>query len=199
MRMSFRVTYLVLSLFILSFGKSDGPVEKFQQWYASHHDQLVISHEVGELNYSLRFLPKELNITREALKLKAATKKDLKALSKKYDGLYEFSFKVQSAHIQDILAALSVDEQDYNDRLFYLLDQIGNDFTLVTELGELKPLRCSFENNYGAAPFITLHLVFEHLSKNKLKQLAYVDQFFGCGNLVFELSEIEQLNIPKIK
>ena len=197
--MKTRLTYLVLGLLVVSWTSAGQSYEKFQEWYSVNKNSLELSQDVNELSYSIRFMPKELTILREVRGKKDLSRAELNKLNEKYDGFYEFSFKVQSLEVQDILASISDGEEDYNSRLFYLIESIGQDFTLVTRLGELKPLRCSFENNYGTAPFITFHLVFEHAPKNIMQQLAYNDQFFGCGNLMFELEEIEQLNIPKIK
>lgn len=179
-------------------GGSD-PVELFRQWYQENSVKLIIQQDVAPFTYSLRYQPVELNVLKALSGSEKVSQQDIKSLYEKNEGKIEFAFKVESKRIQDILAHLSGSEQEYNDRLFYLLDYIIQDFTLVTDQGEFKPLRCSFENTYGAAPTIVLHLVFEFDKKSSLKQLAYSDQFFGCGGLIFDLTEIQQLNIPKIK
>ncbi len=171
----------------------------FFDWYKSNSEELSYSKEVSEFTYAVEYIPVELNVLKELKNKNEYSKKEIKVLYNKYKGVWEFNFKISTNKFRDLLAAISIDQNEYNDRLFYLIDQIGNDFTLVTKTGELKPLKCSFENNYGSAPFITLHLVFDFKTGNEFKQFVYLDSFFGCGNLVYDISTINKLNIPQIK
>ena len=174
-------------------------MEKFKDWYGTNSSFLQLSQELNGFEVSVRYLPEELNVIREISKKSDVSKQEIKELYKKYSGTYEFSFKVSRSGVQDLLTHLSIDNSDYENRLFYLIESIGSDFTLVTTNGDLKPVNCHFENNYGNAPFLTFHLSFEKLPGENLKNFVYQDQTFGLETAVFDLEQIEKLTIPKIK
>lgn len=194
-------TFLFLCgwLLISSFGKPEVHINKFRNWYAENKSELVTSANNEAYHFEAAYIPKELKVLRELRNMDKVNKKELKALNKKYDGNVEFRFKIRRDGVRDLLKYHSQDEAMYQQLQFYLIESIFNDFTLVSSEDErLKPLHCSFENNYGAAPFISLHLVFDH-PKGKWKELNYQDHLFGNGAIEMNLQNIEQLKIPKIK
>lgn len=179
--------------------KSEKATEKFQEWFSKNASLLIVSEVQADYSCELRYLPTELKVFKEVSEKGDIKRSEIKEIYSRFEGTYEFSFRVSKKGVTDVLTHLSDGQEDYTNRLFYLLENITQDFTLVTENGELKPLDCHFENNYGAAPFLTFHLVFERDEKNKLKYLVYQDQFFGLESIIYDLNPIQNLTIPKIK
>lgn len=200
--MKLYVAIIVLSSLLLMAGTTpENCYRNFQDWYRVNSDSLITNVQQGEYTFSLRYMPKELNVIREIKDQEEVTKNELKILNDRYDQYLEFAFKITSTNSDNILMNISKDETDYNDKLFYLLESIGEDFFLINGNKELKSLRCSFENSYGASPFITMHLVFskEETDSSKENKLIFIDQLFTGEMIEFELKDITELEIPKIK
>jgi hypothetical protein len=197
---------LITILFLLccSFTTDKTPescYRSFREWYAGHHEQLLLRQDSGELAFELRYLPNEVTICQQILNDKKVSSKRLKALYAAHDVYEEYSFKIISTDSKDLLISQSVDKADYQNKQFYLIESVQQDFSLVRDSDTLKPIRCGFENNYGAAPFVTLHLVFEKAPKGKAAhtELIYTDQLFTAKTVQFDCTNMMNLQIPKIK
>ncbi len=163
--------------------------------------QLDVSNSKNELLFEARFLPNELAVFQEIYNQSNVSRKQLKELYKRLDTYEVYTVKVSKSGEKDILIALSEDKADYQNKQFYLIESIQTDFALVRDGDTLSPINCQFENNYGAAPFVTLHLTFEKATTKKInsRTLLYNDQLFGSGLIAFDYSFIKNLQIPKIK
>lgn len=193
------IAYSLLLLVFSSAMPSEKATEKFKKWYSKNASALVLKESDGDYSCNLRYIPSELKVFKELYNEPTIKRSRIKELYSKFGSNYEFSFKVSKKNVSDLLTHISDGHEDYTNRLFYLVEQIIQDFTLVTKEGELKPLDCHFENNYGAAPFLTFHLTFDKEVDNELEHLVYQDHFFGLGSIIYELNSIENLTIPKIK
>lgn len=193
------ITYCLLLVVLSSGMPSEKATRKFTTWYSENASSLMLSEIEDDYTCTIRYIPTELNVLRAVSSETEVKRSEIKELYEKYEGSYEFTFKVRKKSVSDLLTHVSGGQEDYTNRQFYLLESIGQDFTLVTKQGELKPLDCHFENNYGAAPFLTFHLVFDRAEDNELQHFIYQDQFFGLGSLIYDLNTIENLTIPKIK
>lgn len=190
--------YIALFVSLASLVRPIDNGQEFKNWYAKNSKSLSVDKKTENFTFSTRFIPRELKVLREVSKNEISTKQARQKL--KSEELIEFSFYLKSNEgIRNLLQAVSSDKEDYNDRLFYLLEDIINDFELEYSSRFVKPLRCSFENDYGVTPFIKLHLVFEKKKGDKLKRLLYDDKFLNQGVFEFNLEYLEKLNIPKIK
>ncbi len=191
---------LLLSFGLLSLTSSDKRSSKFRSWYADNHRSLEVDLSSGGVNWTLTYLPKEVKVLRNLNGKNDLTTKELRDLNKKFGAYTEFSFKIELEGVRDVLLHIAEDQQDFERLTFYMIEQIQKDFALIREKDEIEPLRCSYENNYGAAPFIKLHLVFEKSTKeNKMKQLVFFDQLTNQGAQVFDVAHLTELKIPKIK
>lgn len=193
------LTYCLLFVMFAAAMPSDKATKKFKEWYSQNASSLIITEKEGEYTCNLRYIPTELKVLKEVSSETEIKRSKLKEVYSKFEGNYEFSFKVSKKKVTDLLTHVSDGREDYTNRLFYLVESISQDFTLVTKQGELKPIDCHFENNYGSAPFLNFHVVFERDKENKLQHFIYQDQFFGLGSLIYDLNTIENLTIPKIK
>lgn len=191
--------YISTCLMLLSFSEPESHYGKFKEWYAKNAHLLTQVKNVDSQKYELRFLPKEVKIVRDIASKKDVDKKNLKALNEKYDAFYEFNFKISIEGVQDILVSIAENESEYNGLLFFLLEDIIRDFTLVSSEGVKQPLQCIYENNYGAAPYLSFHLVFEKQQGESLERFIYNDVLLSGGELEFDLNPINELKIPKIK
>lgn len=190
--------YIGLCVLLMSLVNRKDNGQNFKDWYAENGKSLVVENQTEHFTFSTRFIPKELKILKE-LSQREISKKEIRTKLKNEE-LIEFGFYLKSNEgVRNLLQAVSSDKEDYNDRLFYLLEDIINDFELEYSSRVVKPLRCSFENDYGVTPYIKLHLVFEKKKGDKLKRLLYDDNFLDQGVFEFKLEHLEKLNIPKIK
>jgi hypothetical protein len=185
---------------------SDSPPEKryraFKEWYGAHHEQLLFTQTAGDLAFELRYLPNEVTICQQLLQQKTVSKKQLKGLYEQYDTYDAYSFKILSPDGSDLLISQSADKAEYQEKQFYLIESVREDFRLIRDNDTLRPIHCTFENNYGTAPFVLLHLVFEKAPKGSRAerlQLLYTDQLFTSDTLVFDCRSLLHLQIPKIK
>lgn len=195
------LTFALIVVLCFSFRKEPSKAMKaFREWYTDHADTLHQQVEADHLSYQIDYLPKELTVVREIMNLPKVSSSLLEELNSKYDAVEEYSFRITTSKGRDLLLTESEDKEDYQRKLFYLIENIQFDFALVQDQDTLYPLRCDFENNYGNAPSIKLHLVFDKTKKGgKQKELYYLDQLFGNGMIRYDLTHITNLNIPKIK
>jgi hypothetical protein len=175
----------------------------FREWYTAHHSELLLKADRPDfgLAFELRYLPGEVAICEQILNTEKVSGKQLKSLYETYGVYDEYSFKIISTDSKDLLVAQSEDKAEYQEKQFYLIESVQQDFSLVRDNDTLKPIRCGFENNYGTAPFVTLHLVFEKAKEQKPKhtELIYNDQLFTSETVRFDCTSIMNLQIPKIK
>jgi hypothetical protein len=174
---------------------------RFKTWYEANHARLRQKQDVAALTYQLTYSPTELAVLREIKDRPSVSNKELRALYADYTGQLDFNFRIETREAADFLLSQSVDQADYNDKIYYLISNIQDDFRLVQGTDTLAPFQCKFENNYGTAPFVTLHLLFENPDRKfpAHATLIYRDSLFGAGNLFFDLQATSQLHIPKIK
>jgi|GEM_PF-2592694 len=174
---------------------------RFKTWYQAHHEELRTQQTAGGLVFSLTFQPAEVSVLREISDRVQISRKELRALYAPYADNLQFNFRIENPAARDFLLSQSVDEADYTDKLYYLIGNIQQDFSIVHAQDTLRPLSCHFENNYGTAPFILLHLVFPRPSDalSAPTQLLYADHLFGADTLLFDLQPFSRLPIPKIK
>jgi hypothetical protein len=193
---------LIICCSFISDRSPESCYRAFREWYRAHHQELLLKAErpASGLAFELRYLPGEIAICQQILNNPAVSGKQLKALYETHAAYDEYSFKIISTDSKDLLIAQSADKQDYQDKQFYLTESIQQDFFLVRDIDTLKPIRCGFENNYGTAPFVTLHLVFEKATdRPNHTELIYNDQLFTAETVRFDCTAIMNLEIPKIK
>lgn len=196
--------YLIIIVLLCSFVSDKSPdacYRSFKEWYTLNHTQLVQTRDTNDLRFEARFIPNEIMICQEILKKEQVSGKEIKALYKTYGAYEEYSFRMESLTSRDLLIEWSEDKADFQNKQFYLIEAVQQDFRLVRDNDTLAPLSCQFENNYGTAPFITLHLTFEKAPKGKTakRQLIYWDHLFQSNIHVFDFTHLSNLQIPKIK
>jgi len=197
-----RLTAFIFLLCSFALDKSpEKCYRSFQQWYQGHQEQLVVQQDTNSLLFEARYLPNEVTICQQIFKSEGVTKRQLKTLYETYDTYEEYSFKIQSLTSRDLLIDQSEDKADYQNKQFYLIESVQQDFVLLRDNDTLHPLSCQFENNYGTAPYIMLHLTFEKPPKGQrtTSQLIYNDQLFGSDQHTFDFTHLMNLQIPKIK
>ncbi len=198
------INYLILlTVPCLSFlSRDDGQepsIGAFKEWYLQHKDSLVFKTDFEELNYQLRYNPRELRLMNAIVKKEVVGKKEIASWYKDNSGMEEFSFKI-SCPKNDILAQYSEDKEEYNKKLFYFIESASFDFLLVRKLDTIAPRHYQFENHYSTVPFITLYLAFDKSTKNNpVRELIFSDQAFSGSIIPLDITRLNNLNIPKIK
>lgn len=173
---------------------------KFKEWYTEHHEELDLKVAQEELLFESRYLPNEVSICAELLQAEKATSSQIKDLYKRLDAYETYTIKISQPGEKELLLAQAEDKTDYQNKQFYLIENVRFDFALVRDNDTVMPLNCQFENNYGATPYVALHLTFDKPKKKITKRhLIYSDQLFGKGLIVFDYSFLSNLQIPKIK
>lgn len=193
------VVFIVFGFILLSIQRDSSPFEKFREWYKENGSNLAQKKKVEDYSFELKYIPKEIKVIRELGSDLNLSSKAIQQAYTKYDLYYEFTFSMQHDSVANILMHVANNAEEYNSYLFYLLEEIQQDFSLHKNSGTFKPLRCSFENNYGVTPFLKFHLVFEKEQGDQLLELVYNDLFVGSGEIRFDISSIDDLKIPKIK
>lgn len=176
-------------------------LDEFTAWYKENGTSLVTNRSKATIDYQLTYIPNEFSIIEEIKDREKITSKELKELSLQYQGIEEYTLKISTAGVRDFLLSQSIDKQDYNDKLYYLIGNISSDFRMVNDQDSLTPLRCDFENNYGTAPFITLRLVFDKPKTNKEltnKKIIFNDVLFSNDTIQYNLSHLIKLTIPQL-
>lgn len=194
--------FLVLLSFSFSSEKKNEKCYKsFQNWYQKNNDQLKQSYSKDDLTFEMSYLPNELTIFQQLYIKKDFSKEQIKSLYSKYNSYDEFRLKISTQDSRDLILSKSSDKEEYQEIQFYLIESIQQDFYMICNKDTLRPVQCQFENNYGTAPFITLHLAFEKAPKTKTNKLEihYSDQLFQSDNIVFDFTHLKNLKIPKIK
>lgn len=191
-------------VFLMAFVLHKPPAKcygPFRDWYLQHHSELTVSSENAGIISNMRYLPNEVTICQELLTMDNVSSKKIRELYRRYDAYEEYTLTLSEPYSNDFLLGQSEDREDYQQKQFYLIESVGNDFVLIRDSDTLRPQSCHFENNYGTAPILTVHLTFpkaESTPKNTWK-LLYDDQLFGLGLTEFSYNHLTHIRIPKIK
>lgn len=176
-------------------------LDEFSAWYKTNGKTLTTSRSKNMIDYQLTYLPMEFSILEEIKDKEKVSSKELKELEKMFGGTEEYSLKISTKGASDFLLSQSIDRQDYDDKLYYLIGNMVQDFKMVNNQDSIAPLRCEFENNYGTAPFITLHLVFDKPKIDKeinSKKIIYTDLLFANDTIEYNLNHLIKLTIPQL-
>lgn len=200
----FRILFFItVVLMLVSFQSKQVSklFDNYREWYASNGSKLIVDRTKNKIDYRLNYIPAEVSILGDLNDKEKVSKKELNLLKEKY-GLYEeYTLKISTPNARNFLLSQSIDKNDLTSKQYYLMGEVINDFVLVNGSDSLIPLRCDFEDNFGAAPFINLHLVFSKQKSDKAittKKLIYYDALFAEDSIVYNLDQLTQLKVPKI-
>ncbi len=177
-------------------------VNEFYDWNSKNSSKLNIQKTKNNINYNLTYLPYEFAVVDEIKELKKIDKNKLTDIIENYKKVEEYRMKISIDGVKDFLMSQSSSKQEYNDKLYYIISNLTNDFVMVNDSDTIRPLKCNFENNYGIASFITYHLVFPRkldLKDIKQKKIIYYDYVFTNDSIEYNVNQLLSLSLPKLK
>lgn len=192
---------IVLLLFSFRMKPVSKMLDKYREWYSTNGTKLSVNREKKEINYQLNYIPSEVSVLGELKEVEKISKKELLEITKRYDAYEEYTIKISSSNARNFLLSQSYDKEDLTNKQYYLMSEVVKDFILINGTDSLTPLRCDFDNNFGAAPYLSLHLVFNRQKPDhpiKKKRLIYKDYLFAEDSIEYNLDHLTQLTVPKI-
>lgn len=169
-------------------------------WTEQEESGLVNTKTIGDVIYTVYYLPKESLALREAGE--GASEEEWKAAVEKKGDMqyYKLVYRVATGN-QDILKHNLSGEAEYFSRTNYLA--FGVDKDVYVQCGsERLPCRLhQFAPRYGIAPEAEVVFAFDDNDKEykQNRTLVVEDQLFGGGILQFEFNADDLKNIPTIQ
>lgn len=195
-----RLVVLTALLALVAFRSKPVQViaDRYKEWYVANGEKLKLKRTKGEITYTLTYLPAEMAALSEIKEKERISKKEAQKILESYSSTEEYNLKLSKEQVKNFLISESIDKEEYTEKQYYLISEVGHDILLINDQDTLLPMRCSFEDNYGAAPYLNLHVVFKRGKTPKQKKLIYYDVLFAEDSISYDLTHLTQLTVPKL-
>ena len=172
----------------------------YVDWTEQKETGLVNTKTIGDVIYTVYYLPKESLALRDAGE--GASEDEWKSeMEKKGDmQYYKLVYRLASGN-QDILKHNLTDEAEYFSRSNYLAFGVNNDVYVQCGRERLPCRLHQFTPGYGITPQAEVVFAFDDNDKEytQNRTLVVEDQLFGGGILQFEFNAEDLKNIPTIQ
>lgn len=166
----------------------------YLNWYASDSFVWKTSDTVGNLIYSIRFLPREVDLARSAV----SDNPDIPSLRKTYsEKTNTKTFMLEFKSLQWNTDMFSYSDYSKSDMITYLSSSIKGDLKGLTVKGDsLDCLSIIYEP--GLSSRIRLLFTLDS-STDGLKEILFTDRLFSGKPHIFSFVPITHKSIPSLK
>jgi hypothetical protein len=170
------------------------------RWVENEENGLIVTREVGEIIYKLKFQPIDYKLAKDLIDLdKKIDPGEMKR--KKYGGLEYYTLGMTTTKNMDVLHVNNFSELDYSMKQEYFNTVAENDIELVVESDTFPCAIYQFEQTYGLSKYNNILMAFETSDTTFLsdRQLVFNDQLLGTGIIKFNLKSNNIKNTPNLK
>lgn len=176
----------------LAFTGSSGlSPEEYKVWYSGHKKELSTSRRVGDINYTVSYIPSEVFVLRDM----DSGERSFKELTDSYQGMeyYVFSFQ-DTLGRSNPFSEKRLDKVDEATQMYMSFD-MQKQFWLVSGKDTLPCIQYHYERTIGLSPEFKFMCAFSsRLSKSVNRSLIYQDVLFKHGTVKLTM-EAEKLNL----
>jgi hypothetical protein len=189
---------------ISSCSKKQASPQEYMNYINSKENGLLKSIDIGDYLIEVQYRPVEYTALQE-IGVDQATKETLNELVQQHKGEHCVLFRIGSKDKKtDALAIGITDQQQYNDRISYLISQINKDIYLVDGKDTIPCSMHHFERSYHLTHYHTILFTFdkpEGRSKEEEgdKTIVYNDNLLGIGKMNIRIDEKDIQHIPTIQ
>lgn len=187
---------LIVSAFIICFLSScqrqKVSTDSYLEYVNNPSNGLLETIDIGDLTFIAQYrtnLHDVLSFNSRSFKSQV----ELDSMLNEKKGTRTFTFSIKSnIKGEDVLAKDLMNQQQYEQRIQYLIGAIQNDFFLIQGKDTIPCIMHHFERTYHLSESQKLMLVFELPEKSvgdSECKLMYKDKVFGVGNIVFTFSQ----------
>jgi hypothetical protein len=200
MRTIISISMLMIALISCADKPEVVAASEYVGWTEQEENGLVNAKTIGDVTYTVYYLPKESLALREVGE--GASEEELKAALEKKGNMqyYKLIYRLASGN-QDILKYNLTEEAEYFSRSNYLA--FGVDKDVYVQCGQERlPCRLhEFAPSYGIKPQAEVVFAFDDndIECTQNRTLVVEDQLFGGGILQFEFRAEDLKNIPTIQ
>lgn len=198
-------TIIVLSVLVLQACNSKVLTDsEFVAYIDDTENGFVQEREFKDVKYSLKLEPAEYKAIKE-LKMTHTkmTKLSFDSILKGYDGLYYFTFKIESikSATESPIKSLAKSENDLARINQYSLSMLQHDFYLESGNSKEDCILFHVEDDHHISNYHIISLAFDVNKLDKNKDFAFVfnDPFFNSGLLKFNISKEMITKLPTLK
>lgn len=167
--------------------------EEYLKWYSSQDFRWKASDTLQEIQYAVRFIPKEIELA-QCISTKCKENKELKKELKEKNNYWSFMLELKSSS-PDIFKLGKT--YSSNEMLTYLNAQVKQDIKGITLKGDTIDCVSSIYEPL-LSDRIRLLIAFES-SNDGLEQILFQDKLFSNTKLKFNFLTFTNKSIPKLK
>jgi hypothetical protein len=193
--------FMVCATLLISCSKKAVDADAYVQYINTPENGLLKKVDAGDFKIEVQLRPAEYMALQE-LGIDMATKEKLDSMMNGNNQEF-FLLRIGSnGNKQDALINGISTEQEYFERIGYLISNIDKDVYLVDGTDTLRCAMHHFERSYHLASYHNVLLVFDGLKQHGGKRqdqfLVYDDKLLGIGKLNIRFDQKSINNIPNI-
>lgn len=209
MRVNLWINLLLALLFLQGCSDSISSLEEYNVWVNNPDNGLVKERNINGLSISLKYLPVDRQVYRDASSLELS-KNDYDSIRSQYENTLTFLMSIDidesTKTTGDIMYYNVQNKQEFIEKALTLNFDMGNYVTISTDDGSTyAPVLSNMENVYSMSTGRKFMFVFVPTEKNdkKLKTseeliFTYDDNEFDLGKVNFKFDRETLDNIPKL-
>jgi hypothetical protein len=174
---------------------------KYVSWVENEKNGLKAKKEIGDFVYTLQYKPLPYIALMEKRDPQVKTEYVQKRV-KELRGMQYYTLTITSKDKKEVLASHIDSENEYYDRLQYLVDGAQDDISLI-EAGDTLPCRLyHFERDYGITPNAKILLGFEEATGEKAKEdrtIYFNERILGSGRMFLAINASSISKLPQLK
>lgn len=195
---------LLSILLLTSCGREILAPKEYVNFIRSEKSGLLVSKTIDGFEFSLLYKPCEyiaLMQDKDESMSKAALDEKIKPM----EGMQYYTFTIKTESGQELMREGINAENEYYERLDYIVSYMQNDLTLIDGKDTLPCTLFHYERNYNVAPQNNFVLGFEKpkaaagANAATDKTLVFNDQILGIGKLMLTINSSAIQNIPQLK
>lgn len=176
--------------------------KEYLGWVENPSHGLTNSKQIGEIEYSLAFLPVNYLVLKDIGTTEVLSPALFKEKKKKKEGLQYYLLKINLlGNKGDLLHYKINNENEYYSRAEYYSFSVQSDLQLVDGHDTLPCVLFHFENNYSLTPYIQLLMGFSNTGKNRNDndiRVIFDDKVFNNGKIILNINKEKTTNIPDL-
>jgi hypothetical protein len=174
---------------------------RYVKWVENEKNGLKSVKDFGDFKFSLQYKPLPYIVLKETHDPNTSAALVQKR-SKELGSMQYYTLTISTRDKKELLKSHATSDQDYYDRLGYMVDEAQNDISLV-EGNDTLPCRLyHFERDYGITPNAQILLGFDEPSKgnpDKERALIFDEKILGIGRIFLAVNSKAINNIPHLQ
>jgi hypothetical protein len=192
--------YMIGAFLLAGCAKQALAPTEYISWVRDQSNGLCVAKEIAGHEFILQYKPAEYEMLMQ-VKQPAATKAQLDSYVSNAGDLQFCTLTIITDDHRELAAAGNADENEYQERVMYMMSEMQLDFELVDGTDTLPCVFFHCERNFNISPQNNILLGFEKsAAAGSLsdKTLIYTDRILDCGPVKLTIKADDLENIPEL-